>query len=82
MIALSLSDAFLLYLGIAILFLLGLWLYQHFKKGPHKAIQPLHILFVCEYCHFVYQEESHLKVTQCPQCQSLNKNNPYKNKDN
>jgi hypothetical protein len=77
MIELSPNTGFMLYLGLTLVILFVLWAYHHYLgKNKKIAVTPQQ-LFVCEYCQFVYLAEGELKVTQCPQCRSFNKENLY-----
>jgi ribosomal protein L37AE/L43A len=78
MIELSPTTAFMIYLGLTLAVLLGIWLSQHFRGRKKKLMIAEQELFVCEYCHFCYLEMKGRPVTQCPQCESFNKNNIYK----
>ncbi len=75
MIELSPSTAFMLYLGLTLAAVLGLWAYQHFDSRKSKLTTTDQRIYICEYCHFVYLAEHAKKITQCPQCQSHNKDN-------
>lgn len=74
MIELSTSTAIMLYLGLTLCPLLGLWIFQHCLSRHKKMELSDQELHVCEYCHFAYLEEIATKITQCPQCQSYNRN--------
>ena len=78
MIELSPTTAFMVYLSMTIGVLFGIWVYQHYQTRKKKIISSEKELFVCEFCHFAYLEEGIKPVTQCPQCQSYNKNNTFK----
>lgn len=80
MIELSLTAAFIMYLSLTLLALLGIWGWQHWKKKTKVIAQPPKELFVCEYCHFAYLFDSNKKVNQCPQCFSYNKENRFTKK--
>lgn len=77
MITVSATTATMLYLCMTLAVLLSLWVYQHYRLRTKKIEITEQELFVCEYCLFVYLEEKTKTVTQCPQCHSFNKNNPY-----
>jgi hypothetical protein len=78
MIELSTSAAINLYLGMTLTIILGIWFYHHYTGRYKKVITTDRELLVCEFCHFAYLCEKEKTVTQCPQCQSYNKNNPYR----
>jgi uncharacterized paraquat-inducible protein A len=78
MIELSANTAFMLYLGMTLAVLLGIWTWQSYDSRRNKSISLEQELFVCEYCHFAYLEEGIKEVTRCPQCQSFNKHNTWK----
>lgn len=78
MIELSTGAAINIYLGVTLTILLGMWFYHHYNVRNKKVVTTDKELMVCEFCHFAYLAEKPKTVTQCPQCQSFNKNNPYK----
>ena len=73
MFEVSASTAIMIYLGTTLLTILGLWIVHHYKTKNRQIFSFPTKLFVCEYCHCVYQERAELQVTRCPQCHSLNK---------
>jgi ribosomal protein L37AE/L43A len=73
MIELSPTTALMLYLGMTLSVLLGLWIFQHYRYRHKKILSSEKELFICEYCHFAYLDEGTKKITHCPQCQSYNK---------
>ncbi len=73
MIKLSLSNAFMLYLGFTLLVLLCLWVYYNLRMRKKTIVPYERYLFQCEYCHCQYLEEAYKAVTQCPECHSFNK---------
>lgn len=78
MIALSPTTALMLYLGLTLLSLLGIWIASHYYSR-HRRFMPLEKkLIVCEFCLFAYLDSSNKQVTQCPRCESYNKNQPPK----
>lgn len=80
MIELSANTAVMLYLGLTLGILLGIWGYHHYRSRSKKIFTEEQELLVCEYCHFAYLEDITKSVNQCPQCQSFNKANHYKGK--
>jgi uncharacterized paraquat-inducible protein A len=77
MIELTSSTAFMLYLLLTLMVVLGLWIQHHYYARQKKIASPEQELRVCEYCHFAYLEEGVKQVNQCPQCGSFNKHNTY-----
>lgn len=77
MIQLSFTSAFLFYLGATLFIVLGLWIFSHYKTRQKIILSSEKTLFVCEFCHFTYLEESIKKLNQCPQCGLLNKKNQF-----
>lgn len=73
MIELSASTAAVMYLGLTIGFLFGIWTYQHYMSRKKKIIVIERELIRCEYCHFAYLIERAKHVTQCPECHCYNK---------
>lgn len=73
MIEVSTSTAFLLYLGFALLTLLGLWSWQHYQTRQKRLSLIAQELLVCEYCHTAYLGDIGKQVTRCPCCRSFNK---------
>lgn len=78
MIVLSPGAALTVYLGVTLLFLLGIWLWQNYKSRKTKIISSEQELFICEYCHYIYLESQVKEINKCPQCNSFNQKNPYK----
>lgn len=72
MIELSPTTALMLYLGITLFTLLGLWVSRHYQTRGRKIHLPEKDLYICEYCHFAYLEEGIKKINRCPQCHSFN----------
>lgn len=77
MIALSMTAAAMLYLGLTLALLLGIWGTHHFKRRRSKLETASQELRICEYCNCAYLEDLTKAVTQCPQCSCYNKNNPF-----
>lgn len=73
MISLSVTTAAMLYLGLTLAILLGLWAYHHYISLRKKIVIVEHTLRVCEYCHCAYLDAIAKPVTQCPQCHCYNK---------
>lgn len=73
MIEISESSAFMIYLGLTLGPLLGIWVFQHYSRKHQKIDLSAQRLYVCEYCHFCYLDGQSLPITRCPQCQSYNK---------
>jgi uncharacterized paraquat-inducible protein A len=77
MIDLTFTTAFMLYLLTTIILVLGIWLYSHYRLRNRKFLPIEKELFVCEFCHFAYVEQSVKKLNRCPQCNLINKKNRY-----
>jgi len=73
MIELSPNTALMLYLGITLLCLLGVWTFQRYPQRKNFTLSSEKKLCVCEFCHFAYLADGEKKITRCPQCQSYNK---------
>jgi uncharacterized paraquat-inducible protein A len=73
MIELSPTTAFMVYLGVTLAVLLGIWVTQHYRSKSKPTLPSEQKLQVCEYCHFAYLDDSNKGVSKCPQCQSYNK---------
>ncbi|MBS0654248.1 MAG: hypothetical protein JSR46_00580 [Verrucomicrobia bacterium] len=72
MIELPADIACLIYLGIAVTVLLGIWLYSHLASRKKKQVEfPLQY-HSCEFCNFTYLENPAEKLSRCPQCNLLN----------
>lgn len=76
MIKMTASTAIVLYLAASILLLLGLWLFQHARQRSKLELAPYQ-LCLCEYCHCLYLAARAKSLSRCPQCLSLNKDNPF-----
>lgn len=77
MIELTLMTALLLYLGLTLTIVLGLWIISHYRTRSKKILPLEQRLCICEYCHLAYVADSLKSVTQCPQCKSYNKDNRH-----
>ena len=77
MIELSANTAFMLYLSLTLVTIMGLWLYHHYQSRRKKIVTDEHELHVCEYCHCVYLDADFKEITQCPQCKLFNKQNRF-----
>lgn len=73
MIEVSPDTAFLLYIGLTLLVLLGTWCYSLYRSSKRKIILFKHELTICEYCHFAFLATRGEVLTRCPQCKSLTK---------
>jgi hypothetical protein len=74
MIELSPITALMLYLCLTLTVLMALWLWNHMQGRRKVILPPKQDLVICEYCHTAYIEDVAKKITQCPGCQSYNKN--------
>jgi hypothetical protein len=77
MIELTFNTMFMLYLGGTLAIILGIWLYSHYRMRRRIFFPIEQDLFICEYCHFAYIEESVKHLNRCPQCGLYNKHNTY-----
>jgi ribosomal protein L37AE/L43A len=73
MIELAPTTACMLYLGMTLLVLLGLWLSQHYKTRRSQFFPQERLLHKCEFCHYAYLDEQSKNITKCPRCGSYNK---------
>ena len=74
MIEVNPDTACVLYLGVAILTVIGVWFFQH-KRAKKKEILTFNTThFTCEFCYAKYLEDPTKVLTRCPECHSLNKN--------
>lgn len=73
MITLSSTTALMLYLGITLISLLGIWIASHYYSRNRRFMPPEKKLIVCEFCLFAYLDISAKQITQCPRCDSYNK---------
>lgn len=74
MIELTVTQAFLLYLGFTISILLGLWSHYHYRVRKQRVSLLPQRLHVCEYCRTAYLAEVEKAISRCPCCQSFNTN--------
>lgn len=72
MVELTYNSAFVLYLGLTLACVLGVWFYEHYKAKKRVIIPCEQRLSICEYCHFAYLGDAAKKMSRCPQCQSIN----------
>lgn len=77
MIQVSFTTAFMLYLGMTLLAVLGIWIFSHYKTRKRSYYSDEQALFVCEFCHYAYLEDSAQELNRCPQCGLINKKNQY-----
>ncbi len=71
MIEVTPDTACVLYLGIAMMIVLGMWLFRY-KKHKTNAIPYAKRHIVCEFCHTSYIDNPEKLLTRCPECQFLN----------
>lgn len=72
MIALSPTTALMLYLGLTLFCLLGVWIVSHYRSR-NRSVMPLEKrLITCEFCLFAYLDVGTKKITRCPRCESYN----------
>lgn len=72
MIELSQTTALMLYLGMTLAFILGVWIYSHYGSRK-RCFMPLEKeLITCEFCLFAYLDTGGKKITRCPRCESYN----------
>lgn len=67
----------MLYLSITFAAVLGIWIYSHYRMRRRTFFTTEKALFICEYCHFAYVEDSAKLLNKCPQCSLFNKQNTY-----
>ena len=73
MIELSSSTALMIYLGMTVAILLGLWISSHYCTR-RRSVMPLEKeLTICEFCHYAYLDAGATTVTRCPRCSNFNK---------
>lgn len=77
MFIINITSALLIYFGLLIFLILGLWFWTHFKERRQEAPPPYYALAICEYCSFSYLAPQNKPINKCPQCQGLNKENYY-----
>ena len=77
MIELTFNTFFILYLALTLIIVLGIWIYSHYRMKRRTFFTTEKALFICEYCHFAYLEESVKELNRCPQCSLYNKHNSY-----
>lgn len=79
MIPLSPNAAITLYLGLTLFALAGVWVFFYYSSKKKQYVFCRQCLYICEFCHFAYLDDTDKSVTPCPQCKVLNKNNKYQN---
>jgi ribosomal protein L37AE/L43A len=77
MIELTFNTLFILYLSLTVATVLGIWIYSHYRIRQRLFFTTEKALFICEYCHFAYVEDSSKQLNCCPQCGLFNKHNAY-----
>lgn len=78
MIELTYNTLLILYLSLTLSFVLGTWIYSHYRTRKRTFFPPEKSLCICEYCHFAYVEESANPLNRCPQCGLFNRQNTFK----
>lgn len=78
MIELTFHTLFILYLSATLATVLGVWIYSHYRMKRRSFFTTEKALFICEYCHFAYVEDSAKPLNRCPQCGFFNKQNAYR----
>lgn len=81
MIELTFNAFFIIYLSATMAMILGIWIYSHYRLRKRTFFSTEQALFVCEYCHFAYVEDSIKELNRCPQCGLYNKHNEYQTKN-
>lgn len=74
MIELSFNTAFMLYLGLTLIALLGLWGWHHYIDRKRTIVSCRQKVVICEYCKFVFLDRSLNSINQCPECHSYTQN--------
>lgn len=77
MIDLTFNTAFMLYLGLTLIGVMGVWIYSHYRTRKQVFFPNEKTLFQCEFCHYAYVDESAKQLNRCPQCGLINKKNEY-----
>lgn len=77
MIELTFNTLFILYLGLTIAVVLGIWIVSHYRIRRRTFFSTEKALFICEYCLFAYIEDGVKHLNRCPQCGLYNKENTY-----
>jgi hypothetical protein len=72
MIELNPATALMVYLGLTLMAILGIWAASHYRARKRRFLPLEKELVVCEFCHFAYLEVGSQKITRCPRCESLN----------
>lgn len=72
MIELSQATALLLYFGVTLLSIMGVWLASHYRSRKRNFMPLEKELVVCEFCLFAYLDIGSKKITRCPRCESYN----------
>jgi ribosomal protein L37AE/L43A len=78
MIELTFNTLFISYLSLTFAVVLGIWIYSHYRMRHRTFFTTEKALFICEYCHCAYVENSDKQLNRCPQCGLFNKENAYK----
>ena len=73
MISVELPIAFLLYLGLFLALILGLWVRQESRARRRRVLPPPRVVVACEYCLKEYTRPFERPISRCPQCQALNR---------
>ncbi len=80
MIELTFTAAFILYLGMTLSVLLGIWVYSHYREKRRPVMMSSETIFICEYCQLAYLENREKLINKCPQCGLYNQKTKTKSK--
>ncbi len=72
MIELEVTRAAVLYVGVFLAMMFGIWLYTEMTVWRGQRFLEKQYHWRCIFCGFSYLDESGDPVSQCPRCQSYN----------
>lgn len=71
MIRVSLSLLVLIFLGLMLGPIFGLWLFHEFQRQRREAAAFRYVLR-CQLCSFLFEDRSSEPLPRCPRCGALN----------
>lgn len=71
MIEVNADTACMLYLASSLFVILGIWVIRHFFAKERFSSTISKGKRCCEYCGFMYLEETSIRLSRCPQCSMI-----------
>ena len=72
MIKLAPEMFFVIFLSVAIILVIGLWIYEVWSSSVNRLNVSEENLVRCQSCSLIYVAERYETVKRCPRCETLN----------